>query len=86
MNVTQNFPGVVTEILPKQSLCFFGHDVVNAAVSSHFFFAISELALKRWLSLLVSRMWQRWVRRLSRAVVMCASPNTAAHSLKLRLG
>ena len=39
------------------------------------FFA--ELFLKRKLSFPVSRMWQRWVRRSSRAVVIFASPNIA---------
>jgi hypothetical protein len=45
----------------------------------------AELALKRKLSLPVSRMWQWWVSRSSSAVVILASPNTPAHSLKLRL-
>ena len=36
------------------------------------------------VSLPVSRMWQRWVRRSRSAVVILASPNTVAHSLKLR--
>ena len=44
----------------------------------------AELFLKRKLSFPVSRMWQRWVRRSSRAVVIFGSPNTAAHSPKLR--
>ena len=44
--------------------------------------AAAELALKRKLSLPVSKMWRRWVRR---AVVILASPKTVAHSLKLRL-
>ena len=43
------------------------------------------LALNRKLSLPVSRMWQSWVSRSSGAVVILASPNTPAHSLKLRL-
>ena len=47
--------------------------------------AFTELFLKRKLSFPVSRMWQRWVRRSSSAVVILASPNTAAHSPKLRL-
>ena len=47
--------------------------------------AAAELALKRKLSFPVSKMWQRWVRRSSRAVVILASPKTVAHSLKLRL-
>ena len=46
--------------------------------------AAAELALKRKLSFPVSKMWQRWVRRSSRAVVILASPKTVAHSLKLR--
>ncbi len=52
-----------------------------------FFFrvATAELALKRKLSFPVSRMWQRWVRRSSKAVVILVSPKTVAHSLKLRL-
>ncbi len=33
----------------------------------------------------VARMWQRWVSRSSRAVVILGSPKTDAHSLKLRL-
>jgi hypothetical protein len=45
----------------------------------------AELALNRKLSFPVSRMWQWWVSRSSRAVVILASPNTSAHSLKLRL-
>jgi hypothetical protein len=40
--------------------------------------AFAELFLKRKLSFPVSRMWQRWVRRSSRAVVIFASPNTVA--------
>jgi hypothetical protein len=44
----------------------------------------AELFLKRKLSFPVSRMWQRWVRRSSSAVVILASPNTVAHSPKLR--
>ena len=47
--------------------------------------AFAELLLKRKLSFPVSRMWQRWVRRSSRAVVIFGSPNTVAHSPKLRL-
>ncbi len=31
----------------------------------------------------ISKMWQRWVRRSSNAVVIFASPKTVAHSLKL---
>ncbi len=52
-----------------------------------FFFraATAELALKRKLSFPVSRMCQRWVRRLSNAVVRLAAPKTVAHSMKLRL-
>lgn len=45
----------------------------------------AELFLNRKLSFPVSRMWQRWVRQSSRAVVILASPKTVAHSLKLRL-
>ena len=45
----------------------------------------AELFLKRKLSFPVSRMWQRWVRRSSSAVVILGSPNTVAHSAKLRL-
>ena len=56
-------------------LFFFAADAADAA---------AELALKRKLSLPVSRMWQRWVRRSSKAVVILASPKTVAHSLKLR--
>jgi len=40
------------------------------------FFAVSELALKRKLTLPVSRTRQRWVRRSSNAVVIFASPKT----------
>ena len=47
--------------------------------------AFAELFLKRKLSFPVSRMWQWWVRRSSIAVVILASPNTMAHSLKVRL-
>ena len=47
--------------------------------------AAAELALKRKLSFPVSKMWHRWVRRSSSAVAILASPNTVAHSLKLRL-
>jgi hypothetical protein len=60
-----------------------------------FFFAAdgaAELALKQKLSFPVSKMWQRWVRRSSKAVVVLASPKSEpwsrhwseAHSLKLR--
>ena len=53
---------------------------------SFFFRAVAaELALKRKLSFPVSKMWQRWVRRSSKAVVILASPKTVAHSLKLRV-
>jgi hypothetical protein len=45
----------------------------------------AALALNRKLSLPVSRMWQWCVSRSSSAVVILASPNTSAHSLKLRL-
>ena len=45
----------------------------------------AELLLKRKLSLPVSRIWQWWVSRSSRAVVILASPKTVAHSEKLRL-
>ena len=41
--------------------------------------AAADLALKRKLSLPVSKMWRRW------AVVILASPKTVSHSLKLRL-
>jgi hypothetical protein len=44
----------------------------------------AELSLNRKLSFPVSRMWRRWVRRSSNAVVIFASPKTAAHSPKLR--
>lgn len=47
-------------------------------------FVVAVLALNRKLSFPVSRMWQWWVRRSSSAVVILASPNTPAHSLKLR--
>ena len=47
--------------------------------------AAAELALKRKLLFPVSRTWQRWVSRSSSAVVILASPNTVAHSLKLKL-
>ena len=53
-------------------------------MASFFFLAAAELALNLKLSFPVSRMWQRWVRRSSNAVVILASLNTAAHSLKLR--
>ena len=52
---------------------------------SLFVLATAELVLKRKLSFPVSRMWQRCVRRSSKAVVILASPKTVAHSLKLRL-
>ncbi len=45
----------------------------------------AELFLKRQLSLPVSRMWQWCVSRSSSAVVIFASPNTLAHSLKLTI-
>jgi hypothetical protein len=48
--------------------------------------AFAELFLKRKLSFPVSRMWRRWVRRSMSAVVILASPNTAAHSPKLKIG
>ena len=46
--------------------------------------AAAVLAFNLKLSFPVSRMWQRWVRRSSSAVVILASPKTVAHSLKLR--
>ena len=46
--------------------------------------AAAALSLKRKLSFPVSRMWPRWVSRSRSAVVILASPNTVAHSLKLR--
>ena len=45
---------------------------------------LAELLLNRKLSLPVSTMWQRWVRRSSNAVVILASPKMLAHSPKLR--
>ena len=57
----------------------------RAGLVSFFLAAAAELALKRKLSFPVSRMWQRWVSRSSKAVVILASPKTVAHSLKLRL-
>ena len=59
--------------------------VKGGFISYFFVAAAAELALNRKLSLPVSRMWQRWVRRSSKAVVIFASPKTVAHSLKLRL-
>ena len=47
--------------------------------------AFAELFLKRKLSFPVSRMWRRRVRWSSSAVVVLGSPNTVAHSPKLRL-
>lgn len=46
---------------------------------------LATLQNRAHLSFPVSRMWQRWVRRSRSAVVILASPNTLAHSLKLRL-
>ena len=46
-------------------------------------FGAAALALNLKLSFPVSRMWQWWVSLSSRAVVILASPNTLAHSLKL---
>ena len=62
-----------------------GYAGVKACVASFFFLAAAELALNLKLSLPVSKMWQRWVRRSSKAVVILASPKTLDHSLKLRL-
>ena len=63
-----------------------GSCLVKARFVSFFFrAAAAELAFKRKLSFPVSRMWQRWVRRSSKAVVVFASPKTEAHSLTLRL-
>ncbi len=45
--------------------------------------AAAELALNLKLSVPVARMWQRWVKRSSKAVVILAWPNTVAHPLKL---
>lgn len=59
--------------------------VKGLAFSPLFYAAAAELALKRKLSFPVSRIWQRWVRRSSKAVVILASPKTVAHSLKLKL-
>ena len=60
-------------------LCISVYLAVNIAASFVFFFVASELSLP------VSRMWQRWVRRSSKGVVIFASPKTCAHSLKLGL-
>jgi hypothetical protein len=46
---------------------------------------VAGLFLKRKLSLPVSRMWWWRVSGASSAVIILASPNIAAHSLKLRL-
>ena len=54
-------------------------------MASFFFLAAAELALNLKLSFPVSKMWQRWVRRSSKAVVILASRKTLDHSLKLRL-
>ena len=45
----------------------------------------AELFLKRKLSFPVSRMWQRWVRRSSRAVVIFGSPNTVGRLYRRRV-
>jgi hypothetical protein len=37
--------------------------------------------VEKKLSFAVSGMWQRWVRRSSKAVVILASPNAVAQSL-----
>src|SRR3984957_14845329 len=47
--------------------------------------AFAELFLKRKLSFPVSRMWQRWVRRSSRAVVIFGSPNTVGRLYRRRV-
>lgn len=62
-----------------------GHGWVNALVAPFFVLAAAVLALNLKLSFPVSRMWQRWVKRSSSAVVILASPKTVAHSAKLRL-
>ena len=53
-------------------------------MASFFFLTVAQLALNLKLSFPVSRMWQRWVKRWSRAVVILASPQTVAYALKLR--
>ncbi len=60
-------------------------DGQGAGDLSFLIFGLVALSLKRKLSLPVLMMWQRWVRRSSKAVIILASPNTPAHSLKLRL-
>jgi hypothetical protein len=52
---------------------------------SFLFLGAAALARKRKLSFPVSRMWQWWVSRSRRAVVILASPNTPPHSLNDRL-
>ena len=44
-----------------------------------------ELCRNRQESLPVSMMWQWWVRRSSKAVVILASPNTLDYSANARL-
>jgi hypothetical protein len=53
-------------------------------------FLVGDLRLdsfcrNRQESLPVSTMWQGWVRRSSKAVVILAAPNNEGHSAKLRL-
>ena len=59
--------------------------MVKSRIFSFLSLPVAALALNRKLSFPVSRMWQWWVRRSSSAVVILASPNTPAYSLKLRL-
>ena len=60
--------------------------VVGQGRFHSFFFlsAAAVLALKRKLSLPVSRMWQRWVSRSSKAVVILGSPKTVARPFRRR--
>jgi hypothetical protein len=51
-------------------------------VSPAGFAANPELFLKRKLSFPVPRVWQRWVRRSSRAVVISGSPNDRSGPLR----
>ena len=58
--------------------------VGQAGILVFLFLPSAELFLNLKLSFPVSRIWQWWVSRSSKAVVILVSPKTLPHSLKLR--
>ncbi len=80
-DVTRGFPSELPRLKIMLCALCWGQGMYGL----HIFLAAAQLALHLKLSFPVSRMWQRWVRRSSKAVVILASPTTLAHLLKLRL-